>query len=142
MQKHYLQKFEFLSFWYPDKNAATKFLKFVHLMRHFLLLAFSTKKKKSKTIYSSCWSSSNSSVSRTGGLRFKSRADQSRHSVVNSSPPLRSCVARAQWRGDGPRQLVTRFGVLHVQRVAYNERFDFDLTIYCKKVIPFIILKK
>ena len=66
------------------------------------------------------WSSSNAFVSEAGGLRFKSRAGQIEHSVANGSPPLRlffesSCVARAQRRGDGPRQLVTRFGV--IQRV-------------------------
>ena len=63
------------------------------------------------------WSSGNAFVSGAGDLRFKSRAGQIGHSVANGSPPLRhfferSCVARAQWRGDGPRQLVTRFGVL------------------------------
>ena len=54
-------------------------------------------------------------------LRFKPRAGQIRHSVANGSPPLRclfekSCVARAQICGDGPCQLVTRFGV-YIQRV-------------------------
>ena len=62
----------------------------------------------------------NAFVSGAGGLKFKSRAGQIGHSVANGSPPLRlfferSCVARAQRRGDGPRQLVTRFGV--IQRV-------------------------
>ena len=66
------------------------------------------------------WSSGNAFVSGAGGLRFKSRAGQIGRSVANGSPSLRhfferSCVARAQWRGDGPRQLVTRFGV--IQRV-------------------------
>ena len=66
------------------------------------------------------WSSGNAFVSGAGGLRFKSQAGQIGHSIANGSPPLRhffkrSCVARAQWRGDGPRQLVTRFGEL--QRV-------------------------
>ena len=66
------------------------------------------------------WLSGNAFVSGARGLRFKSRAGQIGHSVANGSPPLRhfferSCVARAQWRGDGPRQLVTRFGV--IQRV-------------------------
>ena len=47
------------------------------------------------------WSSGNAFVSGAGGLRFKSRAGQIRHSVANGSPPLRhfferSCVARAQ----------------------------------------------
>ena len=41
------------------------------------------------------------------------------HSVDNGSPPLqhffkRSCVVWAQWRGNGPRQLVTRFGVMQL----------------------------
>ena len=72
------------------------------------------------SIQLSCWSSGNGFVSGAGGLRFKSRAGQIGHSVANGSPPQRyflerSCVARAQWRGDGSRQLVTRFGVL--QRV-------------------------
>ena len=66
------------------------------------------------------WSSGNAFVSGAGGLRFKSRAGQIGHSVANGSPPLRhfverSCVARAQWRGDWPDKLVTRFGV--IQRV-------------------------
>ena len=52
-----------------------------------------------------------------GGLRFKFPAGQIRHSVANGSLPLRhffekSYVARAQYCGDAPRQLVTRFGVL------------------------------
>ena len=63
------------------------------------------------------WSSGNAFVSGAGGLRFKFRAGQIGHSVANGSPPLRhffqrSCVARAQRRGDGPRQLVARFGVI------------------------------
>ena len=36
---------------------------------------------------------------------------------------LRSCVAQAQWRGDGPRKLATRFGV--IQRVQWKIRFDW-----------------
>ena len=45
------------------------------------------------------WSNDNAFVSGTGGLRFKSRTSQIRHSVVNGLPPLRhfferSCVAR------------------------------------------------
>ena len=68
-------------------------------------------------ISSPSWSSGNAFVSGAGGLRFKSRAGQIGHSVANGSPPLRlffewSCVARAQQRGNGPRQLVTRFGVI------------------------------
>ena len=70
-------------------------------------------------------SNCNAFVSGAGGLRLKSRASQIGHSVANGSPRLRhffkrSYVARAQWHGDGPRQLVTRFGVLQ----QYNERFD------------------
>ena len=62
-------------------------------------------------------SGNNAFVSVAGGLRFKSRAGQIGHSVANGSPLLRhfferSCVARAQFRGDGPRKLVTRFGVM------------------------------
>ena len=62
------------------------------------------------------WSSGNAFVSGAGGLRFKSRAGQIGHSVANGSPPLRhferSCAARPQRRGDGPRKLVTSFGVI------------------------------
>ena len=66
------------------------------------------------------WSSSNAFVSGAGGLRFKSRAGQITHNVVNGSPPLRHLfkrnrAARAQRRGDGPQKLVTRFGI--IQRV-------------------------
>ena len=46
------------------------------------------------------WSSGNPFGSGAGGLRFKSRAGQIEHSVVNGLPPLRhferNCVARAQ----------------------------------------------
>ena len=47
------------------------------------------------------WSSGNAFVSGARGLRFKSRAGQTGHSVANVSPPLqhffeRSCVAPAQ----------------------------------------------
>ena len=48
------------------------------------------------------WSSGNPFVSGAGGLRFKSRAGQMGHSVVNASPPLRyyffqsSCVAHSR----------------------------------------------
>ena len=50
-------------------------------------------------------------------LRFKSWAGQIRRSAANSSPTLphffeRSCVARAQWCGDGPCKLVTCFYVI------------------------------
>ena len=63
------------------------------------------------------WSSGNAFVSGEGYLRFKSRAGQIGHSVVNGSQMLqrffeRSCVARAQWHGDELRQLVTRLGRL------------------------------
>ena len=75
------------------------------------------------------WSSGNAFVSGAGGLRFKSRAGQIGHSVSNGSPPLhhffeRSCVARAQWRGDGPRQLVIRFAVFTVSKMKDLIRFD------------------
>ena len=51
--------------------------------------------------YLLCWSSGNALVSGAGGLRFKSRASQIRHSIANGSPPLQyffkwSCVAWAQ----------------------------------------------
>ena len=66
---------------------------------------------------SASWSSGHAFVSGAEGVRFKSRVNQIEHSAANGSPPLRhfverSCVARAQRRGDGPHQLVTRFGVL------------------------------
>ena len=52
----------------------------------------------------------------------KSWAGQIEHSVANDLPPLRHfferSVARAQWRGDGPRKPVTRFVVL--QRVQWK----------------------
>ena len=62
------------------------------------------------------WLSGNAFVSGAGCLRLKSPAGQIGHSVVKGSPLLqhfekRSCVARAQWRGDGPRKLATPFGV-------------------------------
>ena len=55
--------------------------------------------------------SGNMFVSGVGGLKFKSWASQIGHSAANGLPPLqhffdRSCVARAQRRGDGPHQLV------------------------------------
>ena len=58
------------------------------------------------------WSSGNAFVSGAEGLRFKSQAGQIGLSVANGLPPLRqffkwSCVARAQWRRDGPCQLVS-----------------------------------
>ena len=76
--------------------------------------------KISASILPASWSSGNAFVSEAGGLSFKSRAGHIGHSVVNGSPPLQpffewSCVAGAQCCGDGPRQLVTRFGV--IQRV-------------------------
>ena len=66
------------------------------------------------------FSSGNAFISGAGGLGFKSRTGQIGHSVASGSPPLwhffeRSSVARAQRRGNGPRQLVTRFGV--IQRI-------------------------
>ena len=47
----------------------------------------------------------------------------------NGSPSVRhffkkSCVAQAQWRGDGPRKLVRCFGV--IQRVSWTVWFWFD----------------
>ena len=71
-------------------------------------------------IKSASWSSGNAFVFEAGGQRFKFRAGQIRHNVAIGSSPLphffeRSCVAREQRRGDGPRRLVARFGVL--QRV-------------------------
>ena len=66
------------------------------------------------------WSRGIAFVFGSGGLRFKSLAGQIGHSFANGSPPLkhffkRSCIVWMQQRGDGPRQLVTRFSVL--QRV-------------------------
>ena len=50
----------------------------------------------------------NAFVYGAGSLSFKSRAGQNGHSVSNDSPPLRrfgrSCVALAQWSGDGAPQ--------------------------------------
>ena len=76
--------------------------------------------EKLKKLAIASWSSGNAFVSKAGGLRFKALTGQIGHSVANGSPPLRHfferyCVARAQWRGDGLRKLVTRFGV--IQRV-------------------------
>ena len=60
------------------------------------------------------WRSGNDIANGAGGLGFDSLADPIGHSVVSGSPPMRRffCVAQAQRRGDGPRKLVTRFGVL------------------------------
>ena len=70
-------------------------------------------------------SSSNAFVSGAVGLRFKSRAGQIKPSVTNGSPTLqhffeKSCVAQAQWRGDGPTNS------LHASAYysEYNEKFD------------------
>ena len=54
------------------------------------------------------WSNANAVLSGVGGQKFKSRTGQIEHMVANGSPPLRyfferSCVARAQWLGNGPR---------------------------------------
>ena len=47
---------------------------------------------------------------------LKSWAGQIGHSVATAATFFkRSCVVRVQWSGDGPRQLITRFGV--TQRV-------------------------
>ena len=59
----------------------------------------------------------NTFVSGTVGLRFKPRAGQVRHNTANGSSSLRhfferSCKARVQRHGDGPRQRITRFRVL------------------------------
>ena len=67
------------------------------------------------------WSRGNVFLYGTGDSRFKPRAGQIGHSVANRSPLLqhlfeRSCIARVQLCGDGPCQLVTRFGV-YIQRV-------------------------
>ena len=66
------------------------------------------------------WSSGSAFVSGAGSLMFKSRAGQIGHSVANGSSSLRhffvkSCVVRAQWRGDRPHKLVIPFGM--IQRV-------------------------
>ena len=83
-------------------------------------------------VYSASGSSGNAFVSGAGGRRFKSRARQIGNSVANGSPSLqhffeRSCVARAQWRGDGSRQLVTRFR--HITASIMKDLIWFDLTI-------------
>ena len=59
-------------------------------------------------------------------LRIKSWVSQIGRSVVNGSSSLqnfsdRSCVARAQWRRVGFRQLFTRFSVI--------QQFRFDLYV-------------
>ena len=82
-------------------------------------------------------SSGNSFVSEAGGQRNKSRSGQIGLSVACGSSPLQyffegSCVARAQWQGDWPRQLAARFGV--IQRVLYNERFHFVIDLLCGKI--------
>ena len=76
-------------------------------MQHFLTGLFKTeildsslKKIELNVITPASWSSGNAFVSGAGGLRFKSRAGQIKHSVANGSPVLqhffeRSCVARA-----------------------------------------------
>ena len=73
-------------------------------------------------------SSSDAFVFGAGGLRFKSRASQIGSCVANCSPPLQhffesNCVAQLQKRGDGPRKLVTRFGV----NSEYNEKFYLNI---------------
>ena len=78
------------------------------------------RKMTQETMQPASWLSGNAFVSGVEGLSLKSRAGQIGYSVANGLPPLqhffeRSCVARAQRCGDGPRQLVTRFGEL--QRV-------------------------
>ena len=82
-----------------------------------------------KTFLQVSWSSGNAFVFEAGGLRFKTRVGKTELSVANGSPPLRnfferSCVARAQWHGDGPCQLVVRFGV--IQRVQQQTWFWFE----------------
>ena len=59
------------------------------------------------------WTSSKAFVSGAGGLRFKSRAGQirqccQRFAIAVLFLPKKLCCPRAQWRGDGPRKLVTR----------------------------------
>ena len=75
-------------------------------------------KKKSNLPVS--WLSGSAFVFGAGDLKLKSQASQIEHIAANGSPPLQhffewSCVAWAYWSRDGPRQLVTRFGV--IQRV-------------------------
>ena len=61
--------------------------------------------------------------------------------LPSDSPSLqhfleRSCVARAQWCGDGARKLVTRYGV--IQRVKWKIWFDlqfkFQRRLYCHTI--------
>ena len=68
------------------------------------------------------WPNGNMFVSGSVGLRFKSWAGQIGHNVVNSLPPLqhffqRSCVARAQWRGDVSCKLANTLRCSSLQRV-------------------------
>ena len=71
------------------------------------------------------WSGANAFVTGVGGLRFKPRAGQIEHNVANGLLTLRhffkrSSAARAQGRGDGPRQHVTS-----AYYTEYNERKKF-----------------
>ena len=89
--------------------------------------AFLNKFWKWTSLIPASWSSGNVFVSGAGSMRFQSQASQIGHSASNGLPPLRhfferSCVARAQWRGDGPCKLAIRFGLIH----EYDERFDFE----------------
>ena len=58
-----------------------------------------------------------------GGLGFDSRTGQIGHNVANAATFIRSCVAQALNRGDGPCHSFTRFGVYR----QYNEDLTFTL---------------
>ena len=104
---------------YCNNCACGSYIIFIPALYHLTIISYNISFNYIIFIPAS-WSSGNAFVSRAGGLSFKSRAGQIGHSVANGSPPMQrffewSCVTRAQWRGDGPRQLVTPFGV--IQRV-------------------------
>ena len=78
--------------------------------------------------------SRNAFVSGAAGQRYKSQAGQIGHNVASGSQPLRqsfkrSCVAQVQWRGDGPRKIVIRFGV--IQRVYWKIWFEILGRLKC-----------
>ena len=53
-----------------------------------IIFACANFEKKNYAEKPASWSSGNAFVSEEGGLRFKSRDGQIRHSVANGSPPL------------------------------------------------------
>ena len=88
---------------FPFKYRLLLFFSYFSIMWHCfcLVFLFLLVNNKLLSVRLSGWSSGNVFVSGTGGLRFKSRAGQIRHSVANGLPPLRhyferSCVVRVQ----------------------------------------------